>query len=84
MPITKAFAFLIPPGKGSGSVPAISSKEIVIGTNKLSVMLSDIFADNPGPHDFEITFSPAPDGQKLMNAVIWCWHSMQARLQQQA
>ncbi|WRH77183.1 MAG: hypothetical protein RSE16_06900 [Sphingobium sp.] len=65
MPITKAFAFLIPPGKGSGSVSAISSKEIAIGTNKLSVMLSDIFVDDPGPHDFAITFNHAPNGTQV-------------------
>lgn len=64
MPITKAFAFLIAPGKGSGAVPAISNKEIVIGANKLSVMLSGVFVDDPGPHDFEITFNPAPDGKQ--------------------
>lgn len=65
MPITKAFAFLIAPGKGSSGASTISNKEIVIGTNKLSVMLSDIFVDDPGPHDFEITFNPALDGTQV-------------------
>lgn len=65
MPIIKAFAFLIPPGKGVSAAPAISSKEILIGTNKLSTMLSGIFVDDPGVHDFEITFNPAPDGTQV-------------------
>lgn len=62
MPITNAFAYLIAPGKGLQVAPTISSKEIVIEQSKLSNMLATIFADEPGAHDFEITFNPAPDG----------------------
>jgi hypothetical protein len=62
MPITKAFAYLIAPSKGLQNAPDISSKEIAVEQNKLSTMLATIFADQPGIHDFEITFNPAPDG----------------------
>jgi hypothetical protein len=65
MTITNAFAYLIAPGKGLQSAPAISSKEIAIEKNKLSAMLATIFADEPGAHDFEITFSPMPDGTQV-------------------
>lgn len=45
MPITNAFAYLIALGKGSSEILAISSKEIVIEQDKLSLMLTGIFAD---------------------------------------
>lgn len=62
MPIEKAFAYLIAPGKRAGTHPNISSKEILLQKNKLSEMLSGIFADEPGINDFEITFTPASNG----------------------
>ena len=65
MPITNAFAYLIAPGKGLGSPPTISQKEIAIDDKKLSVMLTGLFADDPGTHDFEITFTAAQDGMQV-------------------
>lgn len=65
MTITKAFAYLVAPGKNLENAPAISNKEIVIEDSKLSKMLAGIFADQPGAHDFEITFNAAPDGKQI-------------------
>lgn len=62
MPIAKAFAYLIPPGKGLQTAPTIGSNEIALSSGKLVNMLEGIFAGGGGPHDFEITFNPALDG----------------------
>lgn len=62
MPIDKAFAYLIPAGKGLPSAPLISSKEIKLGSGKLSKMLQDIFGTTSGSHDFEISFSSSTTG----------------------
>jgi hypothetical protein len=62
LPIEKAFAYLIPPGKGVKAAPLIGSNEIALGSGKLMNMLEGIFAGSAGPHDFEITFNAQPDG----------------------
>lgn len=62
MPIAKAFAYLIPPGRGLQTAPTIGSNEIALASGKLVTMLDGIFVGGTGPHDFEITFNPAPDG----------------------
>lgn len=62
MPISKAFAYLIPPGRGVTEAPAIGSNEIALGAGKLMNMLESIFSGSPGSHDFEIMFTPMPDG----------------------
>jgi hypothetical protein len=62
--ITKAFAYLIPPGRGVAKPPLISSNEISAGTGKLYAMLDGIFAGDAGPHDFEITFNPSGGSQQ--------------------
>lgn len=64
MPIINAFAYLIAPGKNLEPAPAISHKEIKIEDDKLSVMLSGIFAGERGAHDFEITFN-SKDGTQF-------------------
>lgn len=65
MPITKAFAYLIVPGRGLENAPAISSNEIISGQGKLSSMLDGIFNDEASAHNFDITFNPAPDGTQV-------------------
>ncbi|QYE34271.1 hypothetical protein KZX46_16005 [Polymorphobacter sp. PAMC 29334] len=65
MPITNVFAYLIAPGKGLSNPPVISSKEIIIEQNKLSIMLSGVFSDQTGAHNFEITFNPDANGKQL-------------------
>ncbi len=62
MPIANAFAYLIRPGKGLEKPPQISSNEIPPLAGKLNQMLEGIFSGDSGPHDFEISFTPAPDG----------------------
>lgn len=62
MPIARAFAYLIAPGKGLKIPPAIGSREIVLSPGKLTSMLEGIFGGAAGPHDFEVTFNPMPDG----------------------
>lgn len=64
MPIAKAFAYLIPPGKGLQKAPTIGSNEIALSSGKLVNMLEGIFSGSAGPHDFEITFNAAPDGSQ--------------------
>lgn len=65
MPIARAFAYLIEPGRGIDPSPPISSKELNLEDNKLGTMLSGIFADETGPHDFAITFNAANDGSQF-------------------
>lgn len=62
MPIEKAFAYLIAPGKRAEKPSSISSKEISLKKSKLSDMLAGIFSDEPSTHDFDIVFNPAPNG----------------------
>lgn len=64
MPISKAFAYLIHPGKSGKEPEPIGSKEISPGPGKLSGMLDGIFAGSTGPHDFEITFNSSSGGSK--------------------
>ena len=61
MPISKAFAYLTPPGRGLKTTPAIGSKEIALGSGKLMNMLEGIFAGSAGPHDFQILFNPTSE-----------------------
>jgi hypothetical protein len=77
MPISNAFAYLIAPGKRAKILPNISSKMITIQKNKLSDMLSGIFADEPDAHDFEITFNPAPGGTQVneCRSLMLAFHS---------
>lgn len=65
MPITNAFAYLIAPGKNLENAPAISNKEIDIQDDKLSSMLATIFADEPGVHNFDITFNSSSNGTQV-------------------
>ena len=65
MPVGKAFAYLIHPGRNVKIPTPVGSKEIMLGSGKLSNMLDGIFAGEPGSHDFEITFNSGPGGSKL-------------------
>ena len=62
MAISKAFAFLIPPGKGASGGGSISGKEIAISSGKLFEMLDGIFTGDSSPRDFDVTFNAAADG----------------------
>jgi hypothetical protein len=62
LPIAKAFAYLIPPGKGLHKAPPIGSNEIALGAGKLVNMLEGIFGGSAGGHDFEITFNAGAGG----------------------
>lgn len=63
--ILKAYAYLVRPGKGVDAPPSISSKDITIGSDSLSDMLTDVFNGQASSHDFEITFNAASDGAQV-------------------
>ena len=62
--ILKAFAFLIPPGKGATGGGSISGKEIAVSSGKLSEMLDGIVSGDSSPRDFDVTFNAAADGSQ--------------------
>jgi hypothetical protein len=64
LPIEKAFAYLVHPGKGVDDVTPVSAKEIATGAGSLFEMLNSVFDGEPNPRDFEITFSPTSDGSQ--------------------
>ncbi|NJB96557.1 MULTISPECIES: hypothetical protein [Sphingomonas] len=64
MSILKAFAFLVPPGKGAGVGQPISGKEVGIGAGKLFEMLDSIFSGDASKHDFEIVFNHSATGEQ--------------------
>jgi len=61
MASVKIHAFLVHPGKGATSVPAVSGKQLS-SSGKLYDLLADIFHAQPDQRDFEVTFRPAQNG----------------------
>jgi hypothetical protein len=64
MPISHAFAFLIPPGKSGDQHSEISCKSISSGPGKLFEMLTEVFSGQDGSQDFEISFNPSSSGKQ--------------------
>lgn len=59
----KIHTFLVHPGKGLTSQPALSGKALT-GSGELIDLLANIFHAQPDQRDFEITFRKADDGSK--------------------